>query len=136
MNIEELLNNKENQPDWFNYWDLNEIKEHLEEILNNPQATKTDEISEGDGEFGLVKSNPIPVYGIPEGKVYLNKLTFENGDPLTYLRIGSFRAANIRGIIDAYSLRNQENEEKAIIYICPYHLKTSRKSPKGFLVGK
>ena len=101
MNIEELLNNKENQPDWFNYWDLNEIKEHLEEILNNPQATKTDEISEGDGEFGLVKSNPIPVYGIPEGKVYLNKLTFENGDPfsLPILPQLFFNSSNFHSLI-------------------------------------
>jgi hypothetical protein len=134
MNIEQLLNNKENQPDWFNYWNLNEITEHLEEILQNPQATQEDEIPNGIGEFGLDKSNPIPVYGVPEGKAYLARLTFENGDSLSYSRIGSSRAANIHGIIDAYSIRNQDNEEKAIIYICPYHLKTSSKSPEGFRI--
>ncbi len=132
MNIEQLLDNKENRPSWFDYWDLSEVKEHLEQILNNSQATHLDNITEGLGDFGFDKSNPIPVYGIPEGKVYLDKLEFENGDTLSYSRIGSCRSSNINCIIDAYSIKNQDGEEKAVLYISPYHLKTSSKCPEGF----
>ena len=53
---------------------------HMSEISSNTQATKSDIIFDGIGEFGLEKTNPIPTYGIPSKTAYLNSLRTRNGE--------------------------------------------------------
>ncbi|MCX7954434.1 MAG: hypothetical protein N3A01_04490 [Bacteroidales bacterium] len=97
----------------------------------NPEGTDKDEMPEGFGEFGLEITNPIPTRSIPDSYFYLNRLRTKNGSKITYKRIGSMRAPNIKHLIDAYRIY-ENGKEIAIIYICPYNKKNSNKAPKGF----
>lgn len=106
----------------------------LENIYNNPQATSEDEIPGATGKFGFSSSNPIPIHGVPNSKIYLNKLRLYDGTPITYERKGSTSDFSIKSMIDKYSIYNQEGKEIAIIYISPYHLKCSEKVPEGFIL--
>ncbi len=131
---------------YFNNVSFNEFYNYL--ISRNPRAsvnemfnrfneeqsrsgTDQDEMPQGYGEFGLDKTNPIPVRSVPESYNYLKRLRTSNGGNLTYDRIGSMKAPNIEQIIDAYNLY-LDNKKIATIYICPYNKKTSSKAPKGF----
>ena len=108
-----------------------------ENIKNNPQACLTDEIPEGIGEFGLEVTNPIPIHGINSNKEYLSRLRTQNGEKVRFQRLGSTKAKNIQMPIDKYSIRDSNKEEIAILFLSPYHWKTSMKSPKGFqLINK
>ncbi len=105
---------------------------HLSEINSNPQATKSDIIFDGFGEFGLEKTNPIPTYGIPSKTAYLNSLRTRNGDRIGYRRTGSFEVENIEKPVDEYEVFNFQGETIAFLYFSAYHWKTSIKSPIGF----
>lgn len=105
---------------------------HLSEINSNPQATKSDIISDGNGEFGLEKTNPIPTYGIPSKTAYLNSLRTKNGEIIGYRRTGSFEVDNIKKPVDEYEIFNFQGETIAFLYFSAYHWKTSIKSPLGF----
>lgn len=100
---------------------------------SNPSGTDNDEIPEGYGEFGLEITNPIPTSSIPDSYFYLNRLKTQNGSDITYDRIGSMSAPNIKHTIDAYRI-SAKGQEIATIYICPYNKKTSAKAPKGFKI--
>ncbi|MBP6754680.1 MAG: hypothetical protein KA210_00935 [Bacteroidia bacterium] len=125
-------------------------------ISKNPHATKEDIIPEGIGDFGLVKTNPIPIYGIDKIETYFSSLRYiDESDtwlPVTYLRtnendqseIGTSRpkeeglsystsADNIGNNIDVYNIYTFDGKYKlAMIYIHCYHWKNSNKSPAGF----
>ena len=58
-------------------------------IASNPQASNTSSIKEGKGEFGLSKTNPIPVYGIPSNEIYLKQLKTNSGGEISWKRKGS-----------------------------------------------
>lgn len=103
-------------------------------INNNPQACKDDVIPQGYGEFGLTATNPIPVYGIPENEDYLSKLRLQNGEKISWERVGSVSAENINKPIDKYLIQNRKGEKITYLYISPYHLNTSKKAPKGFKI--
>lgn len=123
--------------------------------------SKQDENPNGIGEFGLDKTNPIPVYGIDNIPAYMDKLRYEyisksgsgtkTYNPVTFLRttendnspIGSqmpteepfassTTAPNIEGIIDVYAIYSMAGAKLAKIYINCYSLKTSDKVPNGF----
>ncbi len=105
---------------------------------NTPTRVKddnivTDEMPDGFGEFGLEVTNPIPIAGIPENKFYLARLQLENGDAITWNRIGSTRVDNIKYIIDNYVIYDKSGTEICHLYLCPYACRTSEKVPKGFL---
>lgn len=103
-------------------------------IQNNSQACKTDEIPQGFGEFGLEKTNPIPVYGVPENEVYLSNLRQTNGERIRWRRVGSFKIENICSPIDEYEIFSLNGDTISFLYISPYHMRTSRKAPHGFKI--
>ncbi len=120
-----------------------------------------DENPNGVGEFGLEKTNPIPVYGIDNIPAYMDKLRYEytsksgsgtkTYNPIVFQRttdsddspIGfqkpsespiasSSTAPNIKGLIDVYNIYTISGAKLAKIYINCYSLKTSNKVPSGF----
>ena len=105
-----------------------------------------DENPNGTGEFGLVKTNPIPVYGIDNIPSYMDKLRYEytsksgsetkTYNPIIYVRssdsdsstIGSKKpetdppasattSPNISGNIDVYNIYSIGEKKLAKIYI-------------------
>lgn len=125
-------------------------------ISENPLATNLDIIPEGTGEFGLDKSNPIPIYGIDNIENYFSALRYIDKEgkwlPVTYLRtnendkseLGSSKldeevlsystsADNIGENIDVYNLYTFDGKHKlAKLFIHCYHWKNSLKAPAGF----
>ena len=131
-------------------------------ISSDHDDSQLDENPNGIGEFGLVKSNPIPVNGIDNIPAYIDKLRYEytsisgsgtkSYNAITIQRtidsdetpIGSIKpvdepiaastsALNIKGHIDVYNLYSLANKKLAKIYINCYSLKTSDKVPSGFV---
>jgi hypothetical protein len=121
-----------------------------------------DENPSGEGPFGLVKTNPVPVHGIDNIPAYMDKLRYKfsaksGSDIVTYnhldfqrttdldnSEIGSRKppsnpvasstsSPNIKGHIDVYNLYTIGGKKKAKIYINSYSLITSNKVPKGFI---
>ena len=140
-----------------------EQKSIMHEIIReNPKACNLDIIPEGIGEFGLVKTNPIPIYGIDNIDNYMSQLRYETLSkegqsiilPVQYQRtiendnseigskmpkeeglVGSTFANNIGNNIDVYNIYTFEGSKKlAKLYIHCYHWKTSKVSPSGFLI--
>jgi hypothetical protein len=139
-----------------------EQKESLmhEIIKANPKACSENEIPEGFGEFGLDKTNPIPIYGMDNIDNYMSQLRYEtiskDGSsiflPVQYQRtienenselgsempkneglVGSTFASNIGNNIDVYNVYTFEGTKKlAKLFIHCYHWKTSTKVPNGF----
>ena len=72
--------------DWTKIVSKEYVDSFLNEIRKNPQATKTDIISQGYGEFGLEKSNPIPTFGIPSKTYYLERLRTSDDKIVRYRR--------------------------------------------------
>jgi hypothetical protein len=127
-------------------------------ISENPLATKLDIIPEGTGEFGIEKSNPIPIYGIDNIENYFSKLRYidESGKwlPVTYQRtnendqskLGTIKpnveglsystsAENIGENIDVYNIYTFDGKLKlAMLFIHCYHWKTSNSAPRGFKI--
>jgi len=101
-------------------------------ILENPQATNEDEIPGATGSFGLEPCNPIPIHGVPNSSIYLDSLYLADGKPITYRRVGSVWESSIELPIDEYQIYDAEGNEINKIYISPYHLKCSEKTPQGF----
>lgn len=121
-----------------------------------------DENPDGIGEFGIKKTNPIPVNGIDNIPAYMDKLRYEytsvsgsdtkTYNPITFQRtidsdetlIGSSKplnetiaastsAPNIKGHIDVYNLCSLASKKLSKIYINCYSLKTSNMAPLGFV---
>jgi len=130
-------------------------------IMTAHDSSLKDENPSGIGEFGLEKSNPIPIYGIDNIPAYMDKLRYEytsisgsgtkTYNPVSYVRTldsdnspvgskkpqtdplaGATTSSNISGNIDVYNLYSIGNEKIAKIYVNTYSLKTSNKVPKGF----
>ena len=129
-------------------------------ILSPHDSSCKDVHPNGFGNFGLVKTNPIPIYGIDNVAAYMDKLRYKytseksgnsTYNPITYVRssegdetaIGSKKpvgelpasgteAENIEGTIDIYNIYTIGNQKLAKIYVNSYSLKTSNKVPDGF----
>lgn len=125
---------EEKQPKWVSIMPKEMAVLHLREIRNNPQACKFDEIPQGTGNFGFDKTNPVPVYGVPENEKYLSKLRLSNGERIRWRRIKSLEIASINKPIDEYEIFNMNGDTITLLYISPYHLKTSNKAPAGFKI--
>jgi hypothetical protein len=133
-------------------------------IGENSLSSSENEIQDGFGEFGLVKTNPIPIYGIDNIDNYMSQLRYETISkegtsvflPIQYQRtienddsvigskmpkneglVGSTFAPNIGNNIDVYNIYTFEGSKKlAKLYIYCYHWKTSILAPKGFIMNK
>ena len=132
-------------------------------ILASPHDNSfLDENPDGEGLFGLVKSNPVPIYGIDNIPAYMDRLrykftsksgsgsfTFNTVDyqrttdsditeigsqkPTEETVASSVSSPNIKGHIDVYNLYSVGGQKLAKIYINSYSLKTSHKIPEGFI---
>ena len=143
---------------------IQEKRSIMQEMIISSEHDETllDENPNGIGEFGLVKTNPIPVNGIDNIPAYMDKLRYEyismsgsgtkTYNPVTFQRtidsdetpIGSSKplnepiaasvsVPNIKGYIDVYNLYSFGGNKLAKIYINCYSLKTSNKVPNGFV---
>lgn len=141
---------------------VNETKSlmHSSIISSEHDDSCLDENPNGEGAFGLVKSNPVPVYGIDNIPAYMDKLRYEytsksgstTYNHVDYLRtsdsdqsnIGSKKpttepiasstsSPNISGHIDVYNIYSIGGEKLAKIYVNCYSLKTSNKIVDGFI---
>ncbi len=132
MGLFDIFRKEEKAPDWLEMLPKEMASIFLNEIKSNPQACRTDEIPEGTGRFGYDVTNPIPVFGVPENEVYLNRLHLPNGNRVRYRRIKSMLISEIEKSIDQYELFDLKGNTIAVLYISPYHLRTSKKAPLGF----
>lgn len=87
----------------------------------------------GYGDYGLAKTNPIPVKGILANEAYLSKLRTFKGEELNWERLGSTRASNIEHPIDIYSMTTRNGVKMGNIYISSYQNHTSTKAPMRFI---
>lgn len=110
--------------------DLQELFKGLRSLCDD--GVDADELPDGYGEFGLERTNPVPCNTIMGSEVYLAGLRTENGDEITYERIGSFSSKLSSEPIDGYQIYNQNGDELSVIYISPYQKRNSNKAPPGF----
>ena len=123
-------------------------------------ATSDKDIPGGHGEFGMVKTNPIPADGVPNIYEYLSQLkysfTTQKGTiiyfPVQYTRtvdsdstsLGSSiedspgvsaitSASNITGNTDVFNIYDINDCKLAKIYLNGYQAYTSSNTPKGFI---
>lgn len=113
--------------------DDNLVVTFVQGIASNSQASNKSFLKEGKGEFGLSKTNPIPVYGIPSNELYLKQLKTNTGGKITWKRKGSINVKGIEKEIDEYLIYDEKGKKIATFFISPYHWKTSKKLPKGFI---
>ena len=116
-----------------NSW-MERINPMLGGFSNPSQACDLDEIPQGTGQFGREVTNPIPICGIPQNRAYLSRLRLVSGENFTWKRFGSMRTDNIENPIDAYLILDEEGKQLCVLYLSPYHLKTSQKAPEGFIL--
>lgn len=141
---------------------MNKQKSLMHDLISsNSKACNEDLIPEGYGEFGLDKTNPIPIYGIDNIDNYFNSLRYESiskdGEklflPVQYNRtiefdnvpigskikntetlVGSTYADNIGENIDVYNVYTFDGSYLlAKLFVHCYHWKTSTKAPQGFV---
>jgi hypothetical protein len=143
---------------------IQEVRSIMYEIIISSEHDDSflDENPKGIGEFGIEKTNPIPVNGIDNIPAYMDKLRYEytsisgsdtkTYNPITFQRTtdsdespvgskmpinepssASTSVPNIKGHIDVYNLYSIGGLKLAKIYINCYSLKTSNKVPEGFV---
>jgi len=96
-----------------------------------------DELPNGQGEFGLVKTNPIPTNTAFGSDTYLKNLRTLDGKSIKFSRIGSFGVDLFPGTsIDGYNIESASGEKLPSIWLCMYHKRNSNKAPKGFYLAK
>jgi hypothetical protein len=132
MGLFSIFKKEPKQPDWISLIPKEMVEMMLSEIKRNPQACSQDEIPQGVGKFGLVDTNPIPVYGVPSNEIYLSRLKRSNGDNIRWRRIGSHEVNNITKPIDKYEIFDLKGNTIGYIFLNPYHWKISEKAPEGF----
>jgi hypothetical protein len=94
----------------------------------------TDEIPGAEGRFGWDLSNPVPTHTTFGSTSYLARLRTEDGQEITYERIGSFDSPASEMPVDGYELRDAQGNELGVLYISPYHRRNSAASPEGLSV--
>lgn len=134
-----------------------EVKSIMHDLISkNSLATNLDIIPGGIGEFGIEKSNPIPIYGIDNIETYFSNLRYKDNEgnflPITYQRsneydeselgsqkpvkeslVNTTTSENIGKNIDVYNIYTFDGGAKlAKLYIHCYHWKTSNLAPRGF----
>ena len=95
-----------------------------------------DEFPNGEGEFGLIATNPIPCRTIFGSTAYLGRLRAADGQKVNYDRIGSTTSPTVEQPIDMYLIKHPSGQELATLYISPYQRKISSKPPRGFILAE
>ncbi|QLG88417.1 hypothetical protein HQ393_13350 [Chitinibacter bivalviorum] len=91
-----------------------------------------DELPNGQGEFGVTPSNPIPCKTIFGSTAYLGCLRTPDGTKIVYERVGSFGSDASPHPVDAYEISHPNGEKLATLFISPYQKRISGKAPRGF----
>ena len=124
MGLLDFFSKQPKEPDWATLLPKEIADIMLSEIKSNPQACSLDELPFGTGLFGIERTNPIPVYGVPENEKYLSKLRLHNGERVRWRRVGSLQVKSIERPIDEYEIFNLRGDTITFLYLSPYHLKT------------
>jgi len=112
---------------------------YVEKIIGN---TSKDDIPGSSGEFGLVKTNPVPLNSVyaSYGWLPLLRYPFKSNTgftiylPVKYDRVGS-DGSNFGGSNDLWKLFDINGLKLATIYLNGYQSYTSLKAPKGFFLS-
>ena len=137
-------------------------KANLDGLGTGTGDKSSKDISGGTGEFGMVKTNPIPINGVPSIYQYLSELRYQYTStkgtviylPVQYKRttewdeteIGSSienasgvaaatSAPNIIGNTDVFNIYDFSGFKLAKIYLNGYQSYDSSKAPKGFFLA-
>ena len=86
-----------------------------------------------DDDYGLVATKPIYVAGKDGSKKYLDNLVGENGEILSWDRVGTIAIDNINGIIDIYDATTDAGDAYIKLYLNFYSNTTSNTTPRGLL---
>ena len=100
--------------------------------IGTGKGTRLDEIPNGQGEFGLDVTNPVPVDGMPAIQIYLRFLLTPEGERMQFKRAGCWGTPQFAGPTDGYDLFDQKGKLLTRIYVNAYARGTSEKAPRGF----
>jgi len=96
-----------------------------------------DELPGGYGDFGLVKTNPIPTNFSFGSDEYLSQIRTIEGNSIKFSRLGSVSAENFPDSpVDMYQIESLNGKKLAVFYLCMYHKRNSNKAPEGFYLKK
>ena len=96
-----------------------------------------DVLPNGQGEFGLEKTNPVPTNTPSGSDAYLKQLRTLDGKPIKFSRIGSFGVELFPGqLIDGYDISSESGEKLPTLWLNMYQRRNSNKAPKGFYLAK
>jgi hypothetical protein len=91
-----------------------------------------DEMPNGQGEFGMESTNPIPCKTVFGSTAYLGRLRTLDGTKVVYERSGSIMTDLSPHPIDMYKISHPNGQKLTTLYISPYQKRVSRKAPQGF----
>lgn len=109
---------------------LSNLYTALSELSND--GVDTDEIPGASGTFGFDVTNPIPIHTTFGSISYLRRLRTMAGEEVESERIGSFGSPITEMPVDGYQLSTVQEKDLGVIYLSPYHKRTSAKAPDGF----
>src|SRR5665647_1383030 len=98
-------------------------------LMSEEDGVDADELPNGQGEFGLVPTNPIPCKTIHGCEAYLRSLRTLDGEEILYERSGSTISNISPNPVDIYEVSNKNGRKLAALYISPYHKRISNKAP-------
>lgn len=84
-----------------------------------------------DSEYGLVPEKPVFVAGFGMDRQYLDHLTSESGEKLSYVRKGSMPVTGIDGPVDIYLLYLPDKTVYMTIYLSVYGSRNTCEVPLG-----
>ena len=118
---------------------VDELHRAIEEGQKKRDIFFSNQRPEND-DYGYELSNPIGTSGIDSSEKYLSSLRTENGNPLDWIRNGSYCLEEINGVknvpVDYYDVYVHNTLNKvATLYICPYS-HNSDAAPKKFFLSK
>ncbi len=134
--LAEIFTTKKTVMDELNENPLFREQKSLLELVGHmgEDGVDTDEIPHGQGEFGLVSSNPIPCKTIYGGITYLASLRTHEGNKVIYERAGSVASDVTPHPVDKYEISLQDGQKLGVLFISPYHKRNSEKAPRGFML--
>ncbi|MDR2623369.1 MAG: hypothetical protein LBC39_02180 [Methanobrevibacter sp.] len=91
------------------------------------------------GKFAHDITNPIMTACIPLEYVYLDQLKCDNGDSISYNRLGSVSSESddLPNLMDKYIITNgNTGKEIATFYVYPYSHEVSLEIPEGFMFSE
>lgn len=85
-----------------------------------------------DEDYGYTSKKPIMTFRVPGSNQYLESLVTENGETITWNRVGSTSDPDIDGMIDIYEIFCNANKITTL-YLNMYGVSNSKHTPKGFI---